>query len=770
MKSPNVLFYAALSLAASQAQGQVVMSVVGDISPSQTVVSAVMTSDPLGTAVYLSSSSDPSILFSECGLTFNSSNYNIPQRITLRRKAFTPFQSLGLGGIHNIPTQSFNFILSEQNGHDIHTIPLEWKPTPAKIVSWWGDPHFTNVINDLKPNGQVAWDDHAIIGMPREKHYSILKSPKNDWEVIFRTALWGSWATVADRLCVRNGNNMICVNKNGTLTYLNPSSQDAFPLDVMKTSYGYQFLLPSGTAVLTNFGGHFQSIISVQPADFGGLVGIGNNTAINSVTSQDARRAWIQNYVVSNSVMESANRTENLSFSSSSGTRFSFSSCVEGSKKANNFKKVIVTQTTTHRETLTDLRTKTKSITSSVRVDSTKVNTQWETSTEALVVGEGKTVVNSITAVEKVTALETKKVTDTIVATSTEVVGTTSTITSGAYTTSINVINKVNVHTNNVTLTNNFDETLTKVEKSTNVVQQTVLTTLVENVKATKSVKGDDIIKTIENVVTDTIRRTNSLVATSTKRHQETKTILDTAVEDKTRTVVQTQETELVHHLTHTATDHEEERETKTHHFTDNVDVHVTESVTEVVQETDVHHHTSTHVIKTDVTIKSTKTIDVLKTVRETSTLVKKTTASHNAFSTNTVIEDAAVTVTDSVDQTVEVGHTRSFTSTNTIQEIVRDTKFITQTKVATSTVATDTTTTVVETSTVTFVSTINIDADLGKTISLPAEIAAARAVVWRTVYNPVQEYVTVNQTQATATVSNVNWVTVTKTAFVTDA
>jgi len=768
MKSPNVLFYAALSLAASQAQGQVVMSVVGDISPSQTVVSAVMTSDPLGTAVYLSSSSDPSILFSECGLTFNSSNYNIPQRITLRRKAFTPFQSLG--ALNNIPTQSFNFILSEQNGHDIHTIPLEWKPTPAKIVSWWGDPHFTNVINDLRPNGQVAWDDHAIIGMPKDKYYSILKSPKNDWEVIFRTAAWGAWPTVADRLCVRNGNNMICVNTNGTLTYLNPSSQDAFPLDVMKTSYGYQFLLPSGTAVLTNFGAHFHSIISVQPADFGGLVGVGNNTAINSVTSQDARRAWIQNYVVSNSVMESANRTENLSFSSSSGTRFSFSSCVEGSKKANNFKKVIVTQTTTLRETLTDLRTKTKSITSSVRVDSTKVNTQWETSTQALVVGEGKTVVNSITAVEKVTALETKKVTDTIVATSTEVVGTTSTITSGAYTTSINVINKVNIHTNNVTLTNNFDETLTKVEKSTNVVQQTVLTTLVENVKATKSVKGDDIIKTIENVVTDTIRRTNSLVATSTKRHQETKTILDTAVEDKTRTVVQTQETELVHHLTHTATDHEEKRETKTHHLTDDVHVHVTESITEVVQETDVHHHTSTHVIKTDVTIKSTKTIDVLKTVRETSTLVKKTTASHNAFSTNTVIEDAAVTVTDSVDQTVEVGHTRSFTSTNTIQETVRDTKFITQTKVATSTVATDTTTTVVETSTVTFVSTINIDADLGKTISLPAEIAAARAVVWQTVYNPVQEYVTVNQTDATATVSNVNWVTVTKTAFVTDA
>jgi hypothetical protein len=475
MKS-NFLFYAALSLAASQVQGQVVMSVVGDISPSQTIVSAVMASDPLGTAVYLSSSSDPSILFSECGLTFNSSNYNIPQKITLRRKAFTPF----IFGSNVIPSQSFNFILSEQNGHDIHTLPLEWRPTPAKIVAWWGDPHFTNVINDKASNGQSSWDDAPIIGMPRNKHYSILKSPKNDWEVIFRTAAWGSWATVADRLCVRNGNNMICVNTNGTLTYLNPSSQDAFPLDVMKTSYGYQFLLPSGTAVLTKWGAHFHSIISVQPADFGGLVGVGNNTALHSVTALDARRAWIENYVVSNSVMGSANLTENLSFSSSSGTPFSFSSCAEGSKKAKNFKSVIVTQTTTKFETSTDLRMKTKSLTSSVRVDSTKVNTHWETSTEDLVLAEGKTVVNSITAVKKVTALETKKVTDTIVSTATEVVGTTSTITSGAYTTSINVINKVNIHTNNVTLTNNFDETTTNVKKSTNVVQQTVKTTLVK--------------------------------------------------------------------------------------------------------------------------------------------------------------------------------------------------------------------------------------------------------------------------------------------------
>ena len=295
-----------------------------------------------------------------------------------------------------------------------------------------------------------------------------------------------------------------------------------------------------------------------------------------------------------------------------------------------------------------------------------------------------------------------------------------------------------------------------------------ILSLIVENVKATKVVKGDDVINTIQVRLTDTILQTNKFSTTSTRKHEETKTIEDQAFADKTRTVVQTQETEVQHRFTNTATDIEDKIETKTHHVTDEVEVEVTQSVTDVVDETAVHSKTATHVISTEVRAKTTKTVNVAETLRLTNTKVSKTTAVHDAYATNVIIDNDSVTLTDSVDQVAVVDQTVSRTSTKSHQETIRNTKFITHDKTATSFVASTSTAIVRAASTVTHACTVDIDADLKKTITLPADIAAADAVVWATVYNTIQEYVTANHTDGTATVTNTNWVTVTVTDTLT--
>lgn len=297
------------------------------------------------------------------------------------------------------------------------------------------------------------------------------------------TGPWGASATVHDRLCVRNGNYMICVNMNGTLTYLNPSAQDSFPLDVIRKGNEFQFLLPSGTAIEVLSGQYFTSRISVQPSDFGGLVGIGNNTDLNSVTAQASRKDWIETHVFPNStgtsILDSKNLTNGLQFSSSTGSPLGYSACIPGvSKRANDFyKKLVIYVNTTKTEVSTVEARTTKTIVSSQKVDTTNINTKWTTATENTVVAQGTTKVNLLTAQITVTDVSTSKVTSTALATSTVVVGTKTTVASEAFATRVNVIDTTKIHTSDVTVTRNHEATVTDVKKVTKVTEKNVETT-----------------------------------------------------------------------------------------------------------------------------------------------------------------------------------------------------------------------------------------------------------------------------------------------------
>ena len=170
MLSSNI-YALALTLLTSIAQGKVIMSVVGQEDPLNTVVSTKLESNPNGEVSFLPSSADPSVLFSDCGLTFNSTNYNVPQEIHLRRKTFTPFAT---GRSSEIPDQVFDLILSEIGTTNLYTLPIRWRPNPSKIVSFWGDLHFDKVIDDLAPNGQGSFLDSAVVQMPRCTYLTII--------------------------------------------------------------------------------------------------------------------------------------------------------------------------------------------------------------------------------------------------------------------------------------------------------------------------------------------------------------------------------------------------------------------------------------------------------------------------------------------------------------------------------------------------------------------------------------------------------------------
>jgi hypothetical protein len=163
------IFYASIALATGFASANLVnLRVVGVVDPIQTIVSAVLTKDPQGSVTYLPSSNDSTILFSTCALEFNSSNFDIPQLIILRRKAFTPFagafKANGAAG-SVLPAQSFTLVLSGPN--NFHTLPLTWIPKKGKLVSWWGDPHFDFTIDDKTPTGQGNFLDSAIVTSPK---------------------------------------------------------------------------------------------------------------------------------------------------------------------------------------------------------------------------------------------------------------------------------------------------------------------------------------------------------------------------------------------------------------------------------------------------------------------------------------------------------------------------------------------------------------------------------------------------------------------------
>ena len=160
-------------------------------------------------------------------------------------------------------------------------------------------------------------------------------------------------ATTHTRLCVRNVNNVICANGDGTITYLNPASQNTYPIEVMKVGNEIQFLLPSGSAVETVPNPlSMTTRITIQPSDLGGLSGIGNNTLLHFTTAAISRKAFVNGFELPEAIqimMNAPNMTNNLQFSSASFvSSLSFSACIPGvSIKAEPFVRKLIISTRT---------------------------------------------------------------------------------------------------------------------------------------------------------------------------------------------------------------------------------------------------------------------------------------------------------------------------------------------------------------------------------------------------------------------------------------
>ena len=78
---------------AAAASAKITLSLVGDVSPTQTTISASLSiAPPLGRVVqYFPVSDSDRVLFSACALYWDASNYSTPQTFAVRRTYFTPF-------------------------------------------------------------------------------------------------------------------------------------------------------------------------------------------------------------------------------------------------------------------------------------------------------------------------------------------------------------------------------------------------------------------------------------------------------------------------------------------------------------------------------------------------------------------------------------------------------------------------------------------------------------------------------------------------------
>jgi len=732
-------------------EGQVVMSVVGEINPSNTIVSAKLASDPKGEVTYLPSSSDSFILFSTCGLTFNSSNYNIPQQITLRRKTFTPLKSGSLLR-SSIPPQNFDLILSETGSIKFYTFHLQWIPKPSKIVSFWGDPHFDNVINDAQTNGQGTFNEPAVTHMQLFKYFSVLKS-KSDWEVLMYTEPWGkTTAAVHSRLCVRNVNNVICVNKNGTLSFLNPLSQDKYPIDVVKVGNEYQFLLPSGSTIETvPNSNHLTSRISIQPVDLGGLSGIGNITLINSVTDAARRKAFVNQYELPASIhtmLNAANMTNALQFSPSAlATQLSYSACIPGVSMRSS-RVVIINQTSTVSETIYQTLTSRTTEIARAAINATATSTNWAAVTENTVIVQGTTKTNNLTASTTVTDTIKAHITSEVVVGSTVVVGGNATVSSVVTAVSVNVVGKTVTYEQGVTITRNYSTQVTDTVKQTEVVLHTETNTEVETLYLTDFVRGDDVIEVLTNKVTDTIRSTVLNKATSTKNVNVLTTIEEHQVSDVTNVVSTTENVEVHYNITDTFHETQTVDQTNIEYVTDTEIENVTKTNVIVDKVTNTITQTSKTSTTTNVYTQSTSVKEEEVIEKLTSTKVVAATQVLTARRTNLVIDQVNVTETSAIVKTSTIDATIS----HTVTDIETRSQTLTETKTISSTIEEHSTST----------STVTVHEQT--IVTANRTVSEEGAVVFETVYTPLVVFVTTNQTDGTSTLTETIMFTETST------
>jgi hypothetical protein len=321
-----------------------------------------------------------------------------------------------------------------------------------------------------------------------DKYFTALKSPK-DWEVLYFTGPYANTAaSMATRVCVRNGNNVICVNRNNTITYLNPSAQEAFPISIQKAGNEYQFMLPQGTTIETYPSGSAETAwfavrVTVQPNDLPGLTGVGVTTPINGISDNKKRVQYVADQIISDTIsgyLNATNNTEGIRFSNRTGDSFPLSTCVVAStsKVVTPFiHRIIVEAHTTHTREVEDYVTETNTAIFSSAIEVTKTNTKSFTATASTTILKTATSTNFQTA--RATSTSTSRVssTSTIVKEATLTVGKNTTIASEAFATSIRVVSSDVDRTNTVRNTVVHQQTLTNVLKSTLVNTNTVRTT-----------------------------------------------------------------------------------------------------------------------------------------------------------------------------------------------------------------------------------------------------------------------------------------------------
>lgn len=283
--------YCSFLLLAASTTARVLMTVDGKVNPLETRITVRLTIAPKETVTYRPISDSKYILFSDCKLSFDASNFDKPQTFSIRRTRFTPFPGLNVGAsIESFvvglvgPEPNYQFCRPQSKN-----ITLTWYPetSKSKSISCWGDPHCTSVIDNYGVNMQNRWDSWGIVYIPVNKYYYVLRNTVDDWDVIASASPWGS-AAVFNRYCIRNGNRVICLDgpRSSAFTLLNPA-RDEYPLSAQFEGGGWQVMLPSGTTLEVQFFGncpqncHTSFKLNVHASDLTKqLTGLGNITDV----------------------------------------------------------------------------------------------------------------------------------------------------------------------------------------------------------------------------------------------------------------------------------------------------------------------------------------------------------------------------------------------------------------------------------------------------------------------------------------------------------
>ena len=136
---------------------------------------------------------------------------------------------------------------------------------------------------------QNRWDSWGIVYLPVNKYYYVLRNTVDDWDVIASASPWGA-AAVFNRLCIRSGNRVICIDgpNSSAFTLLNPD-RDEYPLSAQFVGGGWQVMLPSGTTLEIQFQGgncprncYINFKLNVHASDLTKhLTGLGNITDVH---------------------------------------------------------------------------------------------------------------------------------------------------------------------------------------------------------------------------------------------------------------------------------------------------------------------------------------------------------------------------------------------------------------------------------------------------------------------------------------------------------